>query len=67
LGNSAKAHGYKKCLFDRIYLLYYWAATELGISQSVLSNRLELAPSAVSLAVVRGRELDKKHHYKIEN
>jgi putative transposase len=46
-------------------LLCYWATNELGISQSALSKRLELSPSAVSLAVARGRELVRKHKYSI--
>jgi len=46
-------------------LLCYWATNELGISQSALSKRLELTASAVSLAVVRGRELVRKHKYTI--
>jgi REP-associated tyrosine transposase len=46
-------------------LLCYWATNELGISQSTLSKRLALSPSAVSLAVIRGRELVRKHKYKI--
>jgi len=44
-------------------LLCYWAAHELGMSQSALSKRLELSPSAISLAVVRGRELVKKNKW----
>ena len=48
-------------------LLCYWATNELGISQSALSKRLGLSPSAVSLAVVRGRELVNKYQYSIEN
>ena len=46
-------------------LLCYWATNELGITQSVLSKRLGLSASAVSLAVVRGRELVRKHKYNI--
>jgi REP element-mobilizing transposase RayT len=48
-------------------LLCYWAANELGVSQSALSKRLELAPSAISLSVVRGRELVRKYNYNIDN
>ena len=48
-------------------LLCYWATNELGMSQSALSKRLELSPSAVSIAVVRGRELVKKNGFKLEN
>jgi putative transposase len=48
-------------------ILCYWATDELGVSQSALSKRLGLTPSAVSIAVVRGRELVKKHGFKIGN
>lgn len=48
-------------------LLCYWATEELGVSQSVLSKRLALAPSAISLSVVRGRELVRKYKYNINN
>jgi putative transposase len=48
-------------------LLCYWATNELGISQSSLSKRLELSPSAVSHAVARGGKLVKKHKYNFEN
>lgn len=44
-------------------LLCYWATNELGMSQAALSKRLELSPSAISLAVARGRELVKKHKW----
>ena len=47
-------------------LLCYWATKELGITQSALSKRLELSPPAVSLAVLRGRELVAKNKYSIE-
>jgi putative transposase len=46
-------------------LLCYWATNELGISQSALSKKLEMSPSAVSLSVVRGRELVGKRKYRI--
>ncbi|MEJ2158328.1 MAG: transposase [Desulfobacteraceae bacterium] len=46
-------------------LLCYWATNVLGISQSDLSKRLELSPSAVSIAVARGRDLIRKHNYSI--
>jgi REP element-mobilizing transposase RayT len=46
-------------------LLCYWATNELGISQSALSKRLELSPSAVSIAVVRGRKLAREQNYSI--
>ena len=48
-------------------LLCYWATDGLGISQSALSKRLELSASAVSTAVVRGRELAKKYGFKLGN
>lgn len=48
-------------------LLCYWATEELGVSQSVLSKRLALAPSAISLSVVRGRGLVRKYKYNINN
>ena len=48
-------------------LLCYWATNALGITQSSLSKRLSLSPSAVSLAVVRGRELASKYKYSIGN
>jgi REP element-mobilizing transposase RayT len=47
-------------------LFCYWATMELGVSQSALSKRLALSPSAVSLAVVRGRELARENRYDIE-
>jgi REP element-mobilizing transposase RayT len=46
-------------------LLCYWATNELGISQAALSKRLALSPSAVSIAVARGRKLVRKHNYSI--
>jgi putative transposase len=48
-------------------LFCYWATSELGISQAALSKRLELSPSAVSHAVVRGRELVKKHGHNFKD
>ena len=48
-------------------LFCYWATKELGVAQSALSKKLELAPSAISLSVERGRELVRKHKYNIEN
>ena len=42
-------------------LLCYWATKELGVSQSALSRKLEPAPSAISLSVVRGSELAIKY------
>ena len=47
-------------------LLCYWATSELGVTQSVLSKRLGLSPSAVSLSVVRGRELVRKFKYNMK-
>lgn len=46
-------------------LFCYWATNELGISQSALSNSLELSPSAVSIAVARGRKLAEICNYSI--
>lgn len=48
-------------------LFCYRATNELGISQAALSKRPALSPSAVSIAVARGRELVKKHNYSICN
>ncbi|MCJ8501925.1 transposase [Desulfatitalea alkaliphila] len=47
-------------------LLCYWATHELGMSQAALSKRLQLSPSAISLAVARGRELVKKHKWVLQ-
>ena len=46
-------------------LLCYWATNELGVTQSVLSKRLGVAPSTVSYCVARGRELVKKCNYSL--
>jgi REP element-mobilizing transposase RayT len=47
-------------------LLCYWAANELGVTQSALSKRLGVAPSTVSCCVARGRELARKYNYDFE-
>jgi putative transposase len=47
-------------------LLCYWATSELGVTQSFLSKRLGLSPSAVSLSVVRGRQLVRKYKYNMD-
>lgn len=47
-------------------LLCYWANTELGISQSLLAQRLPLNQPAVSNAVRRGERLARQRKYTIE-
>jgi putative transposase len=64
---QAWARGKQPKVVQARSLLCYWATNELGISQSALSKKLEMSPSAISLSVVRGRELVSKHNYSIEN
>lgn len=47
-------------------LLCYWATTELGISQTEITQRLPLTQSAVSRAVKRGASLVRLNKYTIE-
>lgn len=47
-------------------LFCYWATHELGVSQTSLSRRLGLSQPAVSLSVVRGRELVMKNKYNLK-
>ena len=47
-------------------LLCYWAITELGISQTHLTQRLPLKQPAVSNAVRRGARLVRQRQYTIE-
>jgi putative transposase len=61
------ARGKQPKLVQARSLLCYWATKELGISQSALSKRLGLSPPAVSLSVVRGRQLVGKFQYSIGN
>ncbi|MEJ2041436.1 MAG: transposase [Desulfosarcinaceae bacterium] len=61
------ARGKQPKLVQARSLLCYWATKELGISQSALSKKLGLSPPAVSLSVVRGRQLVGKFRYSIGN
>jgi putative transposase len=65
--NQVWSRGKQPAAVQARSLLCYWATNDLGISQSALSKKLELSPSAVSLSVARGRELVKKYKYSIEN
>ena len=53
------------CIAFPSTVLRYLATNELGISQAALSKRLELSQSAVSIAAAQGRELVRKHNYRI--
>jgi hypothetical protein len=46
-------------------LLCYWASRKLNISMAELSRKLEMSPSAVSLAVKRGEKIVRENNYKL--
>jgi REP element-mobilizing transposase RayT len=46
-------------------LLCYWAASELGVSQVWLSQKLALSQAAISLSVARGRQEAVRNKYEI--
>jgi putative transposase len=48
-------------------LLCYWATAELGVKQSQLAETLGLTQPAISVAVKRGAELIREHHYSFED
>ena len=65
--NQVRSRGKQPKAVQARSVLCYWATNELGISQSTLSKRLELLPSAVSLSVLRGKALVCKNKYRIRN
>jgi hypothetical protein len=56
---------YKKTV-TALSLLCFWATSELGMSQSELSQRLKISQPAVSLSVKRGEQLALRHNYSLK-
>ena len=56
---------YKKTVAARS-LLCFWATSELGMSQSELSQKLKISQPAVSLSVKRGEQLVIRHNYSLK-
>lgn len=48
-------------------ILCFWAKDELGITQSLLAEKLNLTQAAVSYAVRRGKSLVERNFYSIED
>lgn len=46
-------------------LFCYWAARELGISLTDLARKLDLSPTAVGYAVIRGEAIAKKNNFRL--
>ena len=44
----------------------FWATTELGKSQALLSRKLGLTPSAISHAVARGRKISAENETGVD-
>ena len=46
-------------------LLCFWASRDLGISQSELSRKFKLSPTAISLCVKRGEKIAQNNKYSL--
>ncbi len=57
--------GRQKRLVAARSLLCYFAVHALGIPAVELAKRLTMTPSAISYAVVRGKEIAERNHYAV--
>jgi putative transposase len=48
-------------------LLCYWGTSEIGVKQNQLAETLGLTQPAINVAVKRGVELIREHHYSLED
>jgi hypothetical protein len=56
---------YLKELVEARSLLCYFAVHALGIPAVEPAKRLTMTPSAISYAVVRGKEMAERNHYDV--
>ena len=57
--------GHQKERVEVHSLLCYWAVRELGLTVTEMARRIEMTPSAVGSAVVRGEKFAKQEGLKI--
>ena len=57
--------GRQKLRVEARSLLCYWAVRELGLTVTEMARRIEMTPSAVGYAVVRGEKISKQEDLKI--
>jgi putative transposase len=59
--------GRQKKRVDARSLFCYWASRKLGISLTDLARRLDISPTAVGYAVIRGEAIAIKYNYRLHS